>query len=355
MQKSAANKISVLWFFIHFALEVICFQFYNLYFGSLAAAALMALVYDTLAFFPQFFIGALSESRPKLPTGPLGACMVLLGGCTAFFGSTPLRTAGLLVLSLGNAFVHVGGAKATLYTCDDKIAPSAVFVAGGSFGVITGKMLGVSGISIFAGLIVMLGGSVLMHFADRIYSTAKKQTPRLHMADTRRNTAAVIMLAFFVVSVRGLLGYGLPTAWNSTPLRGFLLFCMMGVGKALGGILSDRFGAKKTALISTGLSLPLLLLGDNNMWISLAGIALFSMTMSSTLGILVSAVPEHPLMAYGVTTTGLLAGTLPAGSARVMNIVSRGSFLSVLTAVCFAALWYIMANDNTNKRKGNKI
>ena len=340
-----SKKISILWFFIHFALEVICFQFYTQFFASLEIAALMALLYDILAFFPQFFIGGLSEKLPKLPIGLLGAVMVLLGGLGAFFDTDIIRMTGFFVLSAGNAFVHVGGAKATLFTCKNKIAPSAVFVSGGSFGIITGKLLGANDKPFAIGFLIMFAGSILIYFADRLCEKAQMSHPDIKMADIRKNTGVVILLAFFVVSVRGLMSYSIPTSWNKTALQSICLYAMMGIGKGLGGILSDKFGAKKTALISTALSLPLLILGGNIMWVSLIGVALFSMTMATTLGILVSAAPKHPLMAYGVTTTGLLAGTIPAFYPAVNRFISNIGFLAVLTVVCFAALCYIMAPD----------
>lgn len=344
------KRISIFWFFIHFALEVICFQFYTQFFSSMEIAALMALLYDILAFFPQFFIGGLAERLPKLPIGMIGAALVLFGGIAAFFDTALIRMTGFFVLSLGNAFVHVGGAKATLFTCGDKIAPSAVFVSGGSFGIITGRLLGAGGKPFAIGFLIMLTGSIFIYFADKACERAQLSYPTVKMSDTRRDTSVVILLAFFVVSVRGLMSYSIPTGWNKTALQSICLFAMMGIGKGLGGILSDKFGAKKTALISTALSLPLLIAGGSIMWISLIGVALFSMTMASTLGILVSAAPRHPLMAYGVTTTGLLVGTIPAFYPAVNNFISNIGFLAVLTVVCFAALYYIMAPDKNKKQ-----
>ncbi|MBR6401315.1 MAG: hypothetical protein IKS17_08890 [Firmicutes bacterium] len=346
------KKLSILWFFGHFALEVVCFQFYVKYFGSTETAALMALLYDILAFFPQFFIGALAERLERLPVGPLGAAMVLVGALGAFCPAGVLRMTGFFVLSLGNAFVHVGGAKATLFTCGDKIAPSAIFVSGGSFGVITGKLLGAADSSFAIGFAVMLAGSAIIFLAQRVLENADTGYPDIKMADKRRDTAVVILLAFFVVSVRGLMSYGIPTAWNRTALQSFCLFAMMGVGKGLGGILSDKFGAKKTALASSLISLPLLVAGADIMWVSLVGVAMFSMTMAATLGILVSAAPRHPLMAYGVTTTGLLVGTIPAFYPAVKRFISNVGFLAVLTLVCAAALYYIMAPDGKRAEKG---
>ena len=46
---------------------------------------------------------------------------------------------GLIILCLGNACIHVRGAEITLNNSYGKLSHSAIFVAGGSFGVITGK------------------------------------------------------------------------------------------------------------------------------------------------------------------------------------------------------------------------
>ncbi|MBQ9605066.1 MAG: hypothetical protein IJR45_06605 [Firmicutes bacterium] len=341
-----SKKLGIIWCFIHFALEVICYHFYTLFFDSSKYAVILVLAYDILAFLPQMFIGGIAERMEKMQVGKIGAEMVLLGSLSALlFDIEWLRILGFIVLSLGNAFVHVGGAKATLGTCSNKITPSAIFIAGGAFGVIAGKLLGTFEQPFAIGVFIMSFGTVLVFYADSLYDRAEKYIPLMNMADDRRNVGVVIMLAFFVVAVRGLLSFGIPMTWNRSWQENLLLFCMMGVGKALGGIFSDAFGAKKTALISTALSLPLLLLGDKIMWVSLVGIALFSMTMAATLGILVSALPEHPLVAYGLSVSGLLAGTLPAFYAPVKNFVSNAVFLAVLTAVCFAALAYIMKKD----------
>ncbi len=348
-----SKKLGIIWFFIHFALEVVCYQFYTQFFQNGAYAMVLMIVYDVLAFLPQLFIGGFAERMEKMQVGKIGAMLVLLGSLSIIFsGGQKLIIAGFVILSLGNAFVHVGGAKATLGTCANKISPSAIFIAGGSFGVITGKLLGSSGKPFLIGFVVMSAGTLLMFVADKMFERAEKYIPLMNMADENKNVGVVIMLAFFVVGFRGLLSYGIPMTWNRGWQENLLLFCMMGVGKALGGILSDTVGAKKTALVSTALSLPFLLLGDKVMWVSLVGIALFSMTTASTLGVLVSAVPEHPLTAYGVSVAGLLAGTLPVFFAPVKTFVSNAVFLSVLTVICFAALAYIMKKDVKIKQTG---
>ena len=85
----------------------------------------------------------------------------------------------------------------------------------------------------------------------------------------------------------------------------------MGIGKALGGILIDTIGIRKTSIISTILAIPFLCFGNNYMLISLIGVMFFSMTMSVTLAILVSCLKKSPGLAFGLTTIGLFLGTVP--------------------------------------------
>ena len=142
------------------------------------------------------------------------------------------------------------------------------------------------------------------------------------------------------------MGYGIPTSWNKTVIQTILLYCSMGIGKALGGILSDAYGIKKIAVISIIGALPFLLFGDNIMLISLIGILLFSMTMSITLGILVSVLKKSPGLAFGLTTIGLFLGLLPIFFFKFSTITGNCIVISILTILCL-----IIALNVINKEK----
>ncbi len=341
----STDILALMWFFIHFALEVICFQYLVLFFGKTEYAAFYALMYDVLAFFTQIIIGRASDIKPRLCCSYIGSAFVLSGAIGMLLFTGVLRVLFFAMLSLGNAFVHIGGAKATLHTSGNRLAPVSVFVSGGAFGVITGRLLGSSDRSFFIGLGVMLFGSLLIFFAEKLFESSKKLEPCVFVV-RNINPALIVISAFFVVSVRGLMGYGIPMAWKKTWTENLLLFCMMGVGKAAGGILSDRFGARKVALVSGGLSVPFLLLGNNIMWSSLLGIALFSMTMCTTLGMLLSVMKSRPLTAFGITTVGLLTGTLLAFIPGAVSIVSGAIPLTLLSVACFFVFLFTMKGEN---------
>ena len=113
----------------------------------------------------------------------------------------------------------------------------------------------------------------------------------------------------------------------------FLLFSSMGIGKCLGGIISDLIGIKKTAFLSILLSIPFLLFGDNYMIISLIGVMFFSMTMSITLAILVSVLKKTPGLAFGLTTIGLFLGTLPIFFFKFTTTISNCLIILIILLV----------------------
>ncbi len=120
----------------------------------------------------------------------------------------------------------------------------------------------------------------------------------------------------------------------------------MGIGKALGGILSDIFGVRKISLISTLLAIPFLCFGDELMMVSLIGVMFFSMTMAITLGILVSVLKKSPGVAFGFTTIGLFLGTAPIFFVKIKEPIINISLIIISSIICCGILLFI---SNKNK------
>ena len=62
----------------------------------------------------------------------------------------------ILVISIGNCLIHIEGAEETLRSSKGKMTPSALFVSGGSFGLITGKLLSKYNINIIYIILINL-------------------------------------------------------------------------------------------------------------------------------------------------------------------------------------------------------
>lgn len=350
-----SKNISAAWlyFYVHFVTEVICFYFLSRIAGDSPFLWAAPLFYDCFAFVPQGLIGYISDKRPGICFGAIGAALMCAAGVGLSF-TVPKAVSFILIfiLCIGNAFTHVNGAEVTLRASGGKLAHSAIFVAGGSFGVISGKLLSgiVPPLSVCVFVLTAIPFALLAEDKRRQADKDPLPTAGFDYADPRRSAAFVIIVATLIVIVRGYMGYGIPTSWKKTVLQNVALYVSMGIGKALGGILSDAFGIKKTALFSAAAALPFLLFGDELMMVSLVGVMFFSMTMSITLALLVSVLKNAPGLAFGFTTLGLFLGTAPIFFFKFTSMRSNCVIISALTVLCLIALAVVLRKDGEKAR-----
>lgn len=358
VRRERPNKLqvetSLSYAFIHFAVEVICFYvLINVYkIGSYWWV--LSCLYDTLAFGLQPIIGAYCEKHQGFKPGITGGVMLVIGALMAVWsnGIVALMFLSLVLITIGNGMVHISGALATLRVSEGRLSESAVFVGGGSFGVITGKLLGAHGGYTYIPVVLMIIAILLMAGVDRIITREYREltydfekAPCKHNIATKSAFVTVAVLGI-VVMVRAYIGYGLPTAWNKTVIQSIFLFTFMGIGKMSGGILADLFGARRVGGISCIVAVPMLLMSNNIMWLSLLGVACFSMTMAITLGGLVSVMKSNPGIAFGVTTNGLLLGTVPLFFVHMPSRVVCNWLIVVLSVLAAVGLFYCVDNGS---------
>ena len=338
-----SNRIGILYFFIHFIIEITSFYIVSLYTDS-NLVWMLALMYDFFAFVPQGLFGYLKDKDFKINSAITGMLLSTISLIMIYFNFNAILV--ILVLSIGNCMVHIEGAETTLKSSNGKMTPSAIFVSGGSFGVITGKLLAMYKVPIPIIIVINVLMLIPIFICNRYESEiSNKKLESYHFSNKKINSKTIITLAVFVVIVRAYMGYGIPTTWNKTLVQTILLYCSMGIGKAMGGILIDSIGIKKTALLSTIGSLPFLVFGNNIMTISLIGIMMFSMTMAITLGIIVSELKKYPGVAFGFTTLGLFLGSLPIFVFRVNSILINCIMVTVLTIACSIVLSIICRKE----------
>ena len=340
--KSKNIACGYLYFYIHFITEIACFYFLSVVTNNSNFIWLVPLIYDGLAFVPQSLFGYINDKHPKIILSTYGTIFMIIAYILNFCTKINLFTS-LMILCIGNAFMHINGAETTLKASEGKLSHSAIFVSGGSFGVITGKLL--AKIFIPYWIIILLCLTMLPFiFLAETYKDKNSNTNNFDYAIDNK-PLLVIFLAVLVVIVRGYIGYGIPTSWNKTIPQLILFYGIMGVGKALGGILSDTIGIRKVAILSTLASIPFLCFGDNIMIISIIGIMLFSMTMAITLGILVSVLKSTPGLAFGLTTIGLFLGTLPIFFIKITSFAINITLIITMSILCCIILLSILKKE----------
>lgn len=298
----------LIYFYIHLAIEVASF-FVLTKFVSHELAFLLSLIYDYLAFVPQGLFGFILDRKFKYPALVIGTLMCALAVGLVYLPLTPF--VAISIVGIGNALVHISGAERTLRESNGKMTPSALFVGGGSFGLILGKICANYNVPIWIVILVTLSILIPYLYLRKHPIDYEKPIEGFKYSNIKINPVLVVILAVIVVAFRAFVGYGIPTTWNQALWQTILLYCFMGLGKCLGGILIDLIGIKWTILISTVLATPFLIFGDNIMILSIIGVMFFSMTMAITLAIITSNMKEYPGLAFGMTTVGLFIGTVP--------------------------------------------
>lgn len=336
-----------MYFYIHFIVEIASFYFLSTVTGNSKFVWLIPFIYDGMAFVPQALIGYINDKYPKAIVGLFGTFLMVLAYLIYFCTDITVYVS-LIIICLGNAFLHVNGAEVTLRASKGKLSHSAIFVAGGSFGVITGRLLAKS-IMPFWGIILITLTMIPFIILAQKYAYNNKSCDNFNYSNKNINPMVVILLTTFVVIIRGYMGYGIPTSWNKTTIQTVIFFCIMGLGKALGGILSDSFGIRKIAVLSTVLAIPFLCLGDNLMLVSLIGVMFFSMTMAITLAILVSVLKNKPGLAFGFTTIGLFLGTAPIFFIKITNEFLNIGMIVVLSLLCTFILMKMLSKGEKDE------
>lgn len=342
-KRVSKNVIGILYAFIHFSVEATCFYMLSNVMGDSGYVWMLALVYDTLAFVPQMIFGAFSDKYPDCNLGAIGAAAVI---ASLFI---PGKMLAVIVIATGNALIHISGAQATLRGSDGKATPVAVFVGAGSIGVMTGKLIAkYSAIYVIIIVTVLMLISLIIMLILPRYDIPSNTYAYGFKVNGRLSVHKVVLLMFITVTARSYLSYAIPLSWNKSTWQTVLLFVAMGAGKMLGGILSDMIGVRKTAVISLCIALPLMITGDKLMTVSLIGVTFFSMTMPLTLSTLVAAMPNKPGTAFGITTLGLFAGTLPTFFIRIENLFANIAIVTVLTLLALYSFIICLKKGNEN-------
>ena len=350
--KQKNMMVGYLYAYIHFVTEIVCFYTLSRIISNSVVLFMSFFIYDMVAFVPQGIIGHISDKYPKINMGLIGTLLLTVGFMGMSFNMLIDTYLFLVILCLGNACIHVEGAETTLRLSNGKLAHSAIFVSGGSFGVITGKLLAKYAVTplVLTLLIATMIPCILVCKRYKLNGIDNgNDCENFDYGNKKISPALVIIFAVLIVIVRGYMGYGIPTSWNKTVIQTIMLYSFMGVGKALGGILTDAFGIRKTAILSVLGGLPFLIFGDNIMVVSLIGIMLFSMTMAITLGVLVSVLKKAPGVAFGLTTIGLFLGTVPVFFVKFSNVINAGVIV-ILSIICLIILLKILKKEGSNGR-----
>ena len=276
--------------------------------------------YNFCAFALQMPLGLLADclGRARL-FGGAGCVLVACGGVLTGF---PAVTA----LGVGNALFHIGGGVEVLYSTED-MGPLGIFVAPGAIGLALGltlKRSGTWGPCAVAAALIACAAALLL---------GRKEDGERHCFMQGRDmgcASGAAALLFSVVALRSWAGLGASFPWKAGALA-LAAACAAALGKALGGMLSDRFGPERVSAWSLCAGAALFLL--SRLWgAGLMALVLFNMTMPVTLWAMARLMPRLRGFSFGLLTFALFLGFLPVYfGAPTLNgpVLAAGSLLSL--------------------------
>ena len=212
--KSKNLKTGYLYFYVHFIVEVVCFFYLSRVTNNSYYVWLIPFIYDGLAFVPQSLIGYLSDKYPKINLGIIGVVLLLIAYLIYSLTKVSIFIS-LIILCLGNAFLHVSGAVDTIKSSKGKLSPSAIFVSGGSFGVVSGRLLSKSMLNPIILIIPILSMIPFILLSSK-YVNKNETATEFNYVNENLDSKLVILAAVFIVIIRGYMGYGIPTSWNNS-------------------------------------------------------------------------------------------------------------------------------------------
>ena len=289
----------------HFWVDLSCAL---LAFRSLSASpdfALCLLLYNFCAFALQMPLGLLADRLDRNGAVAAAGCALV-----ALAYAVPLPLAAAVTAGVGNALFHLGGGIDTLNTGLDRSAALGIFVSPGAVGLFLGTLWGRGdAVSLWAGPVglLLLAGAILWLCRRTFGSLRSGNAP---LDPTPREGWGPLVPLFLVVVLRSYMGANQAFVWKSQGQWALVLTLALALGKAGGGLLSDRLGPRRAAGWSLGLAVALYLLSGAPLP-GLLAVFLFNMTMPMTLWAAAQLLPGAKGFGFGLLTFALFVGYLP--------------------------------------------
>ena len=266
----------------------------------------LVLLYNFLAFGLQPLCGRLVDYFQSPRESAVFGCVL-----TAISVFTPsFSPIGAICLTgLGNAFFHVGGGAISLNLTPHRASAPGIFVAPGGLGLTAGILLGQSGKFIPWIFVLLLA---ICCFGIYALKSIYLNYTRVPVSSPLTAFGLMFLLLFASIAIRSLIGMGVDLPGQTNTVLLIILTLSVASGKALGGILSDRYGWIVVVVTSLAVSAPLIAFANNVPYLGIPGIFLFNMTMAVTLVAISNMFPGQPGFAFGVPCLALIMGAFPA-------------------------------------------
>lgn len=347
------NKIEVvsIYSLCHFIVDFVCAIFIL---GRLPYIAntnnefiTSVIIYNFFAFAAQVPLGyILDKFKNYKYIAIIGICFIGLSYLINFNNIFILAT----LVGMGNALFHLEGGVNIYSLSDRKAFLNGLFVAPGALGIFLGTTFYEELIITYLPLILIFISIVLLFLVQK-REIDKELEKKKKDNFNNFSIALIVVLIGISIIVRSIGGSAIIYTWKSGFTLGLIYTISIVIGKAFGGLLADKFGLLKVALISLTCSAICLILGYNIHIFAYIGILLFNIPMSITLTILENTLTKKIACAVGLNTMFLFIGYLICFIDITINnnFILVGSILFAMLSIYFAYKLYLKGEISYEK------
>jgi len=284
---------------------------------DLENAAILAFLYDSIAFLLQPLLGAIFERIKHLKLLiDISAILIII----ALF--IPEKYTAIIIVGSGNALFHVSAGKLLLDKAEAS-SPLGVFISFGALGV--GLASTFSDFYLFNILlfifIIMLLVNQTMPYEKITYDFEKNNVMK------KTNLLPLILIVLSVL-FRGFFGFYTNYSWtNDVKYSVLIISIFVFLGKFLGGFILDKFKAIPLLVISLVLSISGFIF-MNNIYLALLGILGTNLLMAFTLDLVRKVMPRYRAFGFG-----LLAAFLTIGSFLAMYLKTNFPYMILINFI----------------------
>jgi MFS transporter, FSR family, fosmidomycin resistance protein len=299
-----------------------------------AEGGLLIFIYNGLAFGLQPIAGLVLD-RLKQAQGGASLGLILSSIGLAVFWSNPRP--GILLIGLGSAFFHAGGGAVSILNSPGKASGPGVFAAFGVIGLVIGTRLSfmytLSMSTYFAAGLVILAIAAMF-----IRSPSYKLTGKFELSSGLEIPVILIVAAF---ALRSLVWTGVDKVVDSSTYLALLIGLSAGIGKLVGGFLSDRIGWLKWTFLSLTGAAFLLAFARDLIISLLIGIFLLQSVTGLTISWLGRMLPDSPAFAASLALgAAVLVGGLPF--AFTNGVWFGGTAILISLPVSLFGYWLVL-------------
>lgn len=307
--------------------------------------AFYVVFYNILSFLGQPLV-AFFLRIVKRPDCFVIACQIfLLLGISIF---TYGKFISILCIGISSAIVHVVGGMES-FNQRQKASDIGLFASPGIVGLAIGGVLAYGKIDALFILFIFVSFLGLIYFFLRDKKENKQEYVSKSQSIDFDDHDLIMLLLLGVISLRSIIWNVFQSIHNKEYwiLLYFAIAAML--GKLVGGILSDRFGAKRYAYSSILVSIPFITFWKENYYSSLIGVFLLQSSFPATTFILLQKMKTKIdfAIAYSFGVSVILGGFLFFSPIQSFLISTRG----ILILFGFIFLMFYYSQEQSQKIK----